>query len=85
MCNIRLGLKWRFSVVLILMTVVFYFDCAETQIFVDKLFEAVNTKSYLPQPEQPTPTNRTDNHTRVEKDEQKKEEVRMTLKFKNTF
>ncbi|XP_036425660.1 RNA-binding protein 26 isoform X1 [Colossoma macropomum] len=46
----------------------------ETQIFVDKLFEAVNTKSYLPQPEQPSATSRTDGHPRAEKDEPKKEE-----------
>uniref|UniRef100_A0A671NXV0 RNA-binding protein 26-like n=1 Tax=Sinocyclocheilus anshuiensis TaxID=1608454 RepID=A0A671NXV0_9TELE len=34
----------------------------ETQIFVDKLFEAVNAKSYLPQPEQPTSASRTETH-----------------------
>ncbi|XP_056606651.1 RNA-binding protein 26 isoform X2 [Triplophysa dalaica] len=46
----------------------------ETQEFVDKLFEAVNTKSYLPQPEQSTSTNRTESHQRTEKDEPKREE-----------
>ncbi|KAI7807364.1 putative RNA-binding protein 26 [Triplophysa rosa] len=46
----------------------------ETQEFVDKLFEAVNTKSYLPQPEQSTSTNRTETHQRAEKDEPKREE-----------
>uniref|UniRef100_A0A8B9RFC8 RNA binding motif protein 26 n=1 Tax=Astyanax mexicanus TaxID=7994 RepID=A0A8B9RFC8_ASTMX len=48
----------------------------DTQTFVDKLFEAVNAKSYLPQPEQPSSAPRTDNHQRTEKDEQKKEENR---------
>ncbi|XP_034048982.1 RNA-binding protein 26 isoform X2 [Thalassophryne amazonica] len=41
----------------------------ETQPFVDKLFEAINNKSYLPQLEQPAPL------VKVEKDEQKKDEV----------
>ncbi|XP_041842836.1 RNA-binding protein 26 isoform X2 [Melanotaenia boesemani] len=41
----------------------------ETQLFVDKLFEAINNKSYLPQPEQPAPV------VKVEKDEQKKDET----------
>lgn len=40
----------------------------ETQLFVDKLFEAINNKSYLPQPEQPSAS------VKVEKDEPKKEE-----------
>uniref|UniRef100_A0A671K5R8 RNA-binding protein 26-like n=1 Tax=Sinocyclocheilus anshuiensis TaxID=1608454 RepID=A0A671K5R8_9TELE len=47
----------------------------ETQVFVDKLFEAVNAKSYLPQPEQPTSASRTETHQRTEKDEAKREEV----------
>uniref|UniRef100_A0A673H0V9 RNA-binding protein 26-like n=1 Tax=Sinocyclocheilus rhinocerous TaxID=307959 RepID=A0A673H0V9_9TELE len=47
----------------------------ETQVFVDKLFEAVNAKSYLPQPEQPTSASRTETHQRTEKDETKREEV----------
>ncbi|XP_056097515.1 RNA-binding protein 26 isoform X1 [Rhinichthys klamathensis goyatoka] len=47
----------------------------ETQIFVDKLFEAVNAKSYLPQPEQLTSTSRTEPHQRTEKDESKREEL----------
>lgn len=42
---------------------------SETQPFVDKLFESINNKSYLPQPEQPSSA------VKVEKDEQKKEEV----------
>ncbi|XP_016123641.1 RNA-binding protein 26 [Sinocyclocheilus grahami] len=46
----------------------------ETQIFVDKLFEAVNAKSYLPQPEQPTSASRTETHQRTEKNETKREE-----------
>lgn len=40
----------------------------ETQLFVDKLFEAINAKSYLPQSEQPAPV------VNPEKDEPKKEE-----------
>uniref|UniRef100_A0A9J8B9C8 RNA binding motif protein 26 n=1 Tax=Cyprinus carpio carpio TaxID=630221 RepID=A0A9J8B9C8_CYPCA len=46
----------------------------ETQTFVDKLFEAVNAKSYLPQPEQPTSA-RTETQQRTEKDESKRDEV----------
>lgn len=42
----------------------------ETQPFVDKLFEAINNKNYLPQPDQPPSL------IKVEKDEPKKEEVR---------
>ncbi|XP_029354260.1 RNA-binding protein 26 isoform X5 [Echeneis naucrates] len=41
----------------------------ETQPFVDKLFEAINNKSYLPQPEQPSAPGK------VEKEEQKKDET----------
>ncbi|XP_074522908.1 RNA-binding protein 26 isoform X2 [Halichoeres trimaculatus] len=41
----------------------------DTQPFVDKLFEAVNNKSYLPQSEQPTPL------IKVEKEEPKKDET----------
>ncbi len=48
---------------------------SETQTFVDNLFEAVNAKSYLPQPEQLTSTSRTETHQRTEKDETKREEV----------
>uniref|UniRef100_A0A3Q1GNA2 RNA binding motif protein 26 n=1 Tax=Acanthochromis polyacanthus TaxID=80966 RepID=A0A3Q1GNA2_9TELE len=40
----------------------------ETQQFVDKLFEAIDNKSYLPQPEQPSSL------IKVEKEEQKKDE-----------
>ncbi|XP_015219110.2 RNA-binding protein 26 isoform X3 [Lepisosteus oculatus] len=47
----------------------------ETHTFVDKLFEAVNTKSYLPQYEQPSSTVRTEAHQRPEKDDLKKEEL----------
>ncbi|XP_007560153.1 RNA-binding protein 26 [Poecilia formosa] len=39
----------------------------ETQPFVDKLFEAISNKSYLPLPEQP--------QVKVEKEEQKKDEI----------
>ncbi|XP_059427695.1 RNA-binding protein 26 isoform X1 [Carassius carassius] len=46
----------------------------ETQTFVDRLFEAVNAKSYLPQPEQPTSASRTETHQRTEKDETKRDE-----------
>lgn len=45
---------------------------SETQLFVDKLFEAINNKSYLPQPEQPSAS------VKVEKDEPKKEEVMLS-------
>lgn len=46
-----------------------FIDLPETQQFVDNLFEAINNKSYLPQPEQPPCA------IKVEKDEQKKDEV----------
>lgn len=46
---------------------------AETQLFVDKLFEAINNKSYLPQTEQPSSL------VKVQKDEPKKEEVMHSL------
>lgn len=46
-----------------------FFFFPETQPFVDKLFEAVNNKSYLPQLEQPP------SGIKVEKEEQKKDEV----------
>lgn len=42
---------------------------SETQPFVDKLFEAINNKNYLPQPVVPSTL------IKVEKDEQKKDEV----------
>lgn len=45
------------------------YPLSETQPFVDKLFEAILNKSYLPQSEQPSTVAKT------EKDEQKKEEV----------
>ncbi|XP_028655410.1 LOW QUALITY PROTEIN: RNA-binding protein 26 [Erpetoichthys calabaricus] len=47
----------------------------ETQSFVDKLFDAVNSKSYLPQFEQPSTNLRTDAYPRPEKDDVKKEEI----------
>ncbi|KAK1168046.1 RNA-binding protein 26-like isoform X2 [Acipenser oxyrinchus oxyrinchus] len=60
----------------------------DTQIFVDKLFEAVNSKSYLPQFEQPSSTTvRTEPFQHPEKDDVKKdeqvnkEEERDTKKF----
>uniref|UniRef100_H3BD76 RNA binding motif protein 26 n=1 Tax=Latimeria chalumnae TaxID=7897 RepID=H3BD76_LATCH len=50
----------------------------ETQIFVDKLFDAVNTKSYLPQLEQPLSlvTIKTEPSLRQEKEEKKDEVVK---------
>ncbi|MGH0137260.1 UNVERIFIED_CONTAM: hypothetical protein FKN15_013261 [Acipenser sinensis] len=48
----------------------------DTQIFVDKLFDAVNSKSYLPQFEQPSSTTvRTEPFQHPEKDDVKKDEV----------
>lgn len=47
----------------------------ETQPFVDKLFEAILNKSYLPQSEQPSSVAKT------EKDEQKKDEVMFLSDF----
>uniref|UniRef100_A0A8D0C8D6 RNA binding motif protein 26 n=1 Tax=Scleropages formosus TaxID=113540 RepID=A0A8D0C8D6_SCLFO len=47
----------------------------ETQTFVDKLFEAINSKSYLPQYEQISATIRTEDHQRQVKDDLRKEEV----------
>lgn len=46
----------------------------ETQPFVDKLFEAINNKTYLLQPELPFSL------VKVEKDEQKKDEVIISYK-----
>uniref|UniRef100_A0A8C9QUZ3 RNA binding motif protein 26 n=1 Tax=Scleropages formosus TaxID=113540 RepID=A0A8C9QUZ3_SCLFO len=46
----------------------------ETQTFVDKLFEAINSKSYLPQYEQISATIRTEDHQRQVKDDLRKEE-----------
>lgn len=42
---------------------------SETQPFVDRLFEAINNKNYLPQPEQASSL------AKAEKDEPKKDEV----------
>ncbi|KAG9338010.1 hypothetical protein JZ751_027259 [Albula glossodonta] len=42
--------------------------------FVDRLFEAVNSKSYLPQFEQPSSAGRTEIHQRQDKDDPKKDE-----------
>lgn len=47
----------------------------ETQTFVDKLFEAVNNKSYLPQPEQQPSAVKVEIHLKQDKDEQKKDET----------
>lgn len=50
----------------------------ETQTFVDRLFEAVNSKSYLPhqQDHQPASAAKTEVHlTRTNKDDQRKDEV----------
>uniref|UniRef100_A0A667XYD6 RNA binding motif protein 26 n=1 Tax=Myripristis murdjan TaxID=586833 RepID=A0A667XYD6_9TELE len=47
----------------------------ETQTFVDKLFEAVNNKSYLPQPDQASSVVKVEIHQKLEKDEQKKDET----------
>ncbi|XP_060129337.1 RNA-binding protein 26 isoform X2 [Zootoca vivipara] len=47
----------------------------ETQIFVEKLFDAVNTKSYLPPPEQPTPGSLKSDFFQHQEKETKKEEV----------
>uniref|UniRef100_A0A8C1YGV8 RNA binding motif protein 26 n=1 Tax=Cyprinus carpio TaxID=7962 RepID=A0A8C1YGV8_CYPCA len=56
----------------------------ETQTFVDRLFEAVNAKSYLPQPEQPTSA-RTETQQRTEKDESKRDEKLAYLKKRHIF
>uniref|UniRef100_A0A8C1IY67 RNA binding motif protein 26 n=1 Tax=Cyprinus carpio TaxID=7962 RepID=A0A8C1IY67_CYPCA len=56
----------------------------ETQTFVDKLFEAVNAKSYLPQPEQPTSA-RTETQQRTEKDESKRDEVQQNSHTRSPF
>lgn len=42
---------------------------SETQAFVDKLFEAINNKNYVPPPDQPSSL------IKVEKEEPKKDEV----------
>ncbi|XP_033003757.1 RNA-binding protein 26 isoform X2 [Lacerta agilis] len=47
----------------------------ETQIFVEKLFDAVNTKSYLPPPEQPTSGSLKSDFFQHQEKETKKEEV----------
>lgn len=48
---------------------------AETQPFVDELFEAILNKSYLPQSELPSSV------AKIEKDEQKKDEVMFFSNF----
>lgn len=76
----QIGYCWAFQSVY---TDRYYGLPAETQIFVDKLFEALNSKSYLPQPvpEQPASTSRpADSHQRTDKDEPRKEEVRRPWK-----
>jgi len=47
----------------------------ETQIFVEKLFDAVNTKSYLPPPEQPSSGSLKVEFFQHQEKETKKEEV----------
>lgn len=54
---------------------VHYHYLSETQPFVDKLFEAIDNKNYLPQPEPPSTL------IKVEKDEQKKDEVLLSGKL----
>ncbi|XP_069553914.1 RNA-binding protein 26 [Brachyistius frenatus] len=48
----------------------------ETQLFVDKLFEAINNKSYLPQPEQPSALVKVEKEEQQKKDETNREEER---------
>lgn len=61
----------------------------ETQIFVEKLFDAVNTKSYLPPPEQPSSGSLKVEFFQHQEKDIKKEEVRICVKlymfFKNIF
>nr|XP_008105135.1 PREDICTED: RNA-binding protein 26 isoform X2 [Anolis carolinensis] len=47
----------------------------ETQIFVEKLFDAVNTKSYLPPPEQPSSGNLKSDFFQHQEKDTKKEEI----------
>ena len=49
----------------------------ETQIFVEKLFDAVNTKSYLPPPEQPSSGSLKVDFLQHQEKDIKKEEVRI--------
>lgn len=62
---------------------------SETQIFVEKLFDAVNTKSYLPPPEQPSSGSLKVEFFQHQDKDIKKEEVRICVKFymffKNVF
>lgn len=51
----------------------------ETQIFVEKLFDAVNTKSYLPPPEQPSSGSLKVEFFQHQEKETKKEEVGVGL------
>lgn len=51
----------------------------ETQIFVEKLFDAVNTKSYLPPPEQPSSGSLKVEFFQHQEKDIKKEEVRLCI------
>lgn len=51
----------------------------ETQIFVEKLFDAVNTKSYLPPPEQPSSGSLKVEFFQHQEKDIKKEEVRICV------
>uniref|UniRef100_A0A7M4G329 RNA-binding protein 26 n=1 Tax=Crocodylus porosus TaxID=8502 RepID=A0A7M4G329_CROPO len=53
----------------------------ETQIFVEKLFEAVNTKSYLPPPEQPSSGSLKVEFFQHQEKDIKKEEVRIWVRL----
>jgi len=53
----------------------------ETQIFVEKLFDAVNTKSYLPPPEQPSSGSLKVEFFQHQEKDIKKEEVRICVKL----
>lgn len=53
----------------------------ETQIFVEKLFDAVNTKSYLPPPEQPSSGSLKVEFFQHQEKDIKKEEVRICVEL----
>lgn len=58
-----------------LISLPFLSNILETQIFVEKLFDAVNTKSYLPPPEQPSSGSLKSDFFQHQEKETKKEEV----------
>lgn len=58
-----------------MLNIYFYSLLLETQIFVEKLFDAVNTKSYLPPPEQPSSGSLKVEFFQHQEKETKKEEV----------